>query len=44
MLLKKMIFFTVAKYSKTPKKLELGIQNPDWFKNDLKSFIEQHLR
>jgi predicted ABC-type ATPase len=37
-------FFTVAKYNKATKKLELGSQNPDWFKNDLKSFIEQHLR
>jgi len=33
-------FLTVAEYSKAAKKLELRGQNPDWFKNDLKLFIE----
>ncbi|HWZ05084.1 MAG TPA: hypothetical protein VNX40_15815 [Mucilaginibacter sp.] len=37
-------FFTVAEYSKAAKKLELRGQNPDWFKNDLRSFIELYLR
>jgi predicted ABC-type ATPase len=37
-------FLTVAKYNKATKKLELGSQNPDWFKNDLRPFIEQYLR
>jgi len=37
-------FFTVATYSKASKKLQIGGQNPDWFKNDLKPFIEQYVR
>jgi predicted ABC-type ATPase len=37
-------FFTVATYSKALKKLELRDQNPDWFKNDLRPFIEEYLR
>jgi predicted ABC-type ATPase len=36
-------FFTVAEYSKASKKMELRGQNPDWFKNDLRPFIEQYL-
>ena len=37
-------FFAVATYSKALKKLELRDQNPDWFKNDLRPFIEEYLR
>jgi len=41
---RKNTFFTVAEYNKAAKKLELRGQNPDWFKNDLRPFIEQYLR
>jgi predicted ABC-type ATPase len=34
-------FLTVAEYNKEAKTLELRGQNPDWFKNDLRPFIEQ---
>jgi predicted ABC-type ATPase len=37
-------FLTVAEYNKPAKKLELRGQNPDWFENDLKPFIEQYVR
>ncbi|MDR3693536.1 hypothetical protein [Mucilaginibacter sp.] len=37
-------FFTVAEYNKAAKQLELRSQNPDWFKNDLRPFIELYLR
>ena len=36
-------FFTVAKYSKVSKELNVRNQNPNWFKNDLRPFIEQYL-
>jgi predicted ABC-type ATPase len=36
-------FYTVAEYNKAAKKLELRGQNPDWFKNDLRPFIEEYL-
>jgi predicted ABC-type ATPase len=37
-------FFTVAEYSKETKQLELRDQSPNWFKNDLRAFIEQYIR
>jgi predicted ABC-type ATPase len=37
-------FFTVAEYKKTPKELDIRNESPDWFKNDLKPFIEQFIK
>jgi len=37
-------FLTVTTYIKAPEKLELRGQNPDWFKNDLRPFIELYMR
>jgi predicted ABC-type ATPase len=37
-------FLTVAEYNKDAKKLEPRGQNPDWFKNDLRPFIEQYFQ
>ena len=36
-------FLTIATYDKANKKLDLRDQNPDWFKNDLRPFIELYI-
>ena len=36
-------FFTVAEYIKDPKQLILRNQNPNWFNNDLRPFIEHQI-
>ena len=36
-------FFTVADYDKTANQFHIRNQSPDWFKNDLKPFLERFI-
>lgn len=36
-------FFTVAEYNKALKELDVRNQSPNWFKNDLRPFIEHYI-